>query len=215
MEANEPLLAGAAFLAAVIVVLVDRRNAVVYASIAAGLGLAPSAAAVYGADAALLLLSAAAVTGLVGPISRAAAHRAGWAAGLDPMVPVVTGSEALFGPRSVRVAAGTAVLPAASWISFNVPLGSASTVSGVLFPAALVFGCGAMRLLTARTVVDLAVGVAGVGLASSSAWLICGGVDTLPTAAAAAALAPAAAMTAGWLSGRHAGASRRATRVSS
>jgi hypothetical protein len=46
-----------------------------------------------------------------------------------------------------------------------------------------------------------------VGLGAAAAWLIAGGVDTLAGAAAAASLAPAAAITAGWLGGRHAGVS--------
>jgi hypothetical protein len=207
METNEPLLAGLGFIGAVVVTLVDGRNAVSYASIAAGLGMAPSVAAVYGADGALLLIAAAAVAALAGPLTRAVSHRVSWMAGLDPVVPVVARPEALFGPRSIRVAAGAAVLPAASWVSFNVPLGSASTVTGVLFAAALIWGCGAMRLLTARTLVDLATGIAAVGLGAAAAWLIAGGVDTVASASAAASLAPAAAITAGWLGGRHAGVS--------
>lgn len=207
MEANEPLLAGLGFIAAVIVTLVDGRNAVSYAGLAAGLGLAPSVAEVYGTDGALLLIAVAAVAALAGPLSRAISHRVSWMAGVDPVVPVVARPEALFGPRSIRVAAGAAVLPAASWISFNVPVGSASTVTGVLFSAALIWGCGAMRLLTARTLVDIASGIAAVGFGAAAAWLIAGGVDTLAGAAAAASLAPGAAVTAGWLGGRHAGVS--------
>jgi hypothetical protein len=117
---------------------------------------------------------------------------------------VVAGAEALFGPRSVRVATAVLVLPAASWVSFNVPLGSASTVSGVLFPAALVWGCAGMRLLSARTISDIAVGVAALGIAAAAAWYLCAGVDTVPGAVTAASLAPGAAATAGWLRGRHA-----------
>jgi hypothetical protein len=204
MEASEPLLAGLGFIAAAVVMLVDGRNAVSYASLAAGLGLAPSVANVYGADGALLVIAAAATAAVAGPLSRAISHRVSWMAGVDPVVPVVAKPDALFGPRSIRVAAGAAVLPAASWISFNVPLGSASTVTGVLFAAALIWGCGAMRLITARTLVDLTAGIAAVGLGAAAAWLIAGGVDTLAGAAAAASLAPMAALTAGWLGGRHA-----------
>ena len=204
MAPNEPLLAGAGFLAAVVVTLVDGRNAVTYGAVAAALGLAPSVAGFYGADAALVLVVAAAAAALMGPLSRAVARRVSWMAGVDPLVPVVAGAEALFGPRSVRVATAVLALPAASWVSFNVPLGSASTVSGVLFPAALVWGCAAMRLLTARTLLDIAVGVASLGIAAAAAWFLCAGVDTLPGAMTAASLAPGAAITAGWLRGRHA-----------
>jgi hypothetical protein len=206
MASNEPLLAVAGFLAAVVVTLVDGRNAVTYAALAAALGLAPSVASFYGPDAALVLGAAAAATGLAGPLSGALAHRVSWMAGVDPAVPVVAGAEALFGPRSVRVATAVLALPAASWVSFNIPIGSASTVSGVLFPAALVWGCSAMRLLSARTLADIAVGLAALGISAAAAWFLCAGVDTLPGAVISAALAPGAAVTAGWLRGRHAAA---------
>ncbi|MBJ7609487.1 MAG: hypothetical protein JF887_08675 [Candidatus Dormibacteraeota bacterium] len=205
MGANEPLLAGVGFVAAVLVSLVDGRNAVTWTCLAAGLGLAPAVASVYGADGALLLLAAAAAGAVAGPLSRVSARRVRWMAGIDPVVPVVAGADSLFGPRSIRIAAGVMVLPAASWVSFNIPLGSTSTVTGVLFPAAVIWGCAAMRLLTARTLVDIAVGVAAVGLAAAAAWLMSGGSDSLANAAAAAALAPAAAITAGWLGGHRGG----------
>ncbi|PZR78599.1 MAG: hypothetical protein DLM65_12545 [Candidatus Aeolococcus gillhamiae] len=143
---------------------------------------------------------------VLGPLTRGIAHRLSWMAGVDPSVPVVAGTGGLFGPRSIRVATAVLVLPGASWVSFNIPLGSASTVSGVLFPAALLWGCAGMRLLTARTLVDVSVGVAVLGIAAAAAWFISAGVDTIASAAAAAALAPGAALTAGWLRGRHAAA---------
>ena len=209
MEINEPLFAGIGFLAAVVVTLVDGRNAVAFAALAAGLGLAPSVAALAGADGALVLIGAGVAAAVAAPFSRTVAHRLSWMAGLDPVVPVVAAAEALFGPRSIRVAGAMLVLPAASWVSFNVPLGGASTVSGVLFPAALVWGCSALRLVTARTLVDLGVGVAGVGVAGAAAFLVAGGTDTPAAALAASALAPGAALAAGWLSGRHAVAAVR------
>jgi hypothetical protein len=55
------------------------------------------------------------------------------------------------------------------------------------------------------------VGVAALGVASSAAWFLCAGADTLASAIAAASLAPGAAIVAGWLGGRHgalAGAAR-------
>lgn len=204
MDPNEPVLAAVGFAAAVVVTLVDGRNAVTYASLAAALGLAPSVASFYGADAALVLVAAAAAAALLGPLSRSVAGRVSWMAGVDPNVPVVGGTEGLFGPRSIRVITAVLVLPGASWVSFNIPIGSASTVSGVLFPAALIWGCAAMRLLTARTLTDLAVGVAALGIAASAAWFISAGMDTMGAAATAAALAPGAAIATGWLRGRHA-----------
>jgi len=203
MEPNEPLLAAVGFLAAVVVTLVDGRRAVTWASLAAALGLAPSVAASYGADGAVVLLAAAVAAGVAGVLSHAVAGRLPRVAGVDAGVPVVAGVAGLFGPRSIRVATAVLVLPAASWVSFNIPLGSASTISGVLFPAAVVGGCAGMRLLTARTVLDIAVGVAALGIAVAAAWFLSAGVDTLSSAATVAALAPGAAITSGWLRGRH------------
>jgi hypothetical protein len=203
MEPNEPLLAAVGFLAAVVVTLVDGRRAVTWASLAAALGLAPSVAASYGADGAVVLLAAAVAAGVAGVVSQAVAGRLPRVAGVDAVVPVVAGVEGLFGPRSIRVATAVLVLPAASWVSFNIPLGSASTISGVLFPAAVVGGCAGMRLLTARTVLDIAVGVASLGIAVAAAWFLSTGVDTLSSAATVAALAPGAAIASGWLRGRH------------
>lgn len=208
--ADQPLLATLGFLAAVVVILVDGRNAVGIAALASALCLAPSVADSAGGDAALLLLTAGASAAAVAPAGRLLARRVNWMAGLDPVVPVVATEESLFGPRSIRVAGGAATLPAASWVSFNVPIGSATTVSGILFPAAIVWTCAAMRLLTARTLIDLAVGVAGVGIAGAAAWFAAGGVDTVAGAAAVASLAPAIALVAGWLSGRHAAAGQPA-----
>ena len=84
MEPNEPLLATAGFIAAVVVTLVDGRNAVAYASLAAALGLMPSVVIFYGADAALVLGTAAVALSVNGADSR---HLIGPPAGdtyLDP-----------------------------------------------------------------------------------------------------------------------------------
>jgi len=123
MQPNEPLLAAVGFLAAVVVTLVDGRRAVTWASLAAALGLAPSVAASYGADGAVVLLAAAVAAGVAGVLSHAVAGRLPRVAGVDAVVPVVAGVEGLFGPRSIRVATAVLVLPAASWVSFNIPLG--------------------------------------------------------------------------------------------
>ena len=200
---NEPLLATLGFVAAVVIVLADGRSAVAIATLVTGLCLAPLVAEASGGDTMLILLGVAVGGALALPVTRWVARRSSWIAGLDPLVPAVSTGEALFGPRSVRVAAGAATLPAASWVSFNVPIGSATTVSGVLFPAVVVCTCGAVRLLAARTVNDLAVGVAAIGLGAAAAWTVAGGVETITGMTAAAALAPGAALVVGWLSGRH------------
>lgn len=203
MDANEPLLAAVGFLAAVVVSLVDGRNAVIWASLAAAVGLAPSVAQTYGAVGAVVLLGAALAAVLGALLSQALAGALAPVAGVDAVVPVVAAAEGLFGPRSVRVATAVLVLPAASWVSFNIPIGSASTVTGVLFPAAVVGGCAGMRLLAARTIADIAVGVAALGISLAATCLLSAGVDTLATAAAVAALTPAAAIAVGWVKGRH------------
>lgn len=210
MPLDEPLLGALGFLTAVVVVLVDGRRAVAYAALAAAAGLLPAAAGAGGAESAAVLGGGGALAALLAVACPFIARRATRVAGVDPAVPVVARGEALFGPRSVRAATAVAVLPAASWVAFNAPVGTATTVSGALFPIALVWGCGGVRLLTARTLNDVAVAVTIVGLASAAAWFVAAGVETLAGAAAAASLAPAAAAVAGWLSGRHAPARRAA-----
>jgi hypothetical protein len=61
-------------------------------------------------------------------------------------------------------------------------------------------------MLTARTLADIAVGIAALGIAAAAAWFLSAGVETLAGALTAAALAPGAAVLAGWLRGRHAAA---------
>lgn len=202
--AADPLLGTLGFVAAVVVLLADGRNAVAVVTLVSGLCLAPLAAEGSGAGAATALILVGAGASVLLVATRWLGHRLSGIAGVDPVVPVVASGEALFGPRSVRVAAGAATLPAASWVSFNVPIGTATTVSGVLFPAVVVCTCAAVRLLTARTLNDVAVGVAALGVAAAAAWAVAVGVDTVAGVAAAVAVAPAAAVTVGWLSGRHA-----------
>lgn len=206
MDANEPLLAVFGFLAAAVVTMVDGRRAVGWASLAAGLALAPTAASVAGGLGAVVVLVAAAAAMVAARVAARLARRVAVAAGVDTIVPVVGTGESLFGPRSVRAAVSLVIVPAASWVSGNIPLGAASPVTGVLFPAAMVGGCAAMRLLTGRTINDLAVGLAAFGIALATAWFLCAGVDNLASAAGAAALAPAAAIASGWLAGRRASA---------
>jgi hypothetical protein len=87
-------------------------------------------------------------------------------------------------------------------VSFNVPVGQVTAVEGLLFPIAYAWTCGVIRLLVARTLEDLAVGVAMVGIATGTAWLLRSGGDSFPGAVIACAVAPVAAFLAGWLHGR-------------
>jgi hypothetical protein len=137
-------------------------------------------------------------------MARRAARHLPWVAGLDPLIPAFAPPLRLFGPRSVRAWGAALAVPVASWVSFNVSIGAVAAVQGILFPVAYVWACGGLRLLVARTVEDLAVGVAMVGLSSATAWLIRGGPDAYVGAAALALLAPISATVAGWLGGRHA-----------
>jgi hypothetical protein len=127
--------------------------------------------------------------------------RGGPGDGLDPLRPVGA-NEGLFGPRSVRVAGGAVALVAGSWVSFNVPVGSIVAVQGALFPVAFVFLCGVLRLFLARSLTDLAVGVAVAALAVGVGWLLRGGSDPLPAAMGVIAIAPVAVAIEAWLAAR-------------
>jgi len=208
MGVSEPLVSTIAVVAGVVALAVDGRQAVSIAVVAVGLGLAPSVASVGGGEALLVVLASAALAAVAGVTARAVARRARWDAGLDPTVPVIAPRQQLFGPRSVRVFAAAISLPAASWVSFNVPVGAVAVVQGLLFPAAYIWTCGALRLVVARTVADLAVGATMVAFGGGAAWLVRGGGDAITGLAIASSLPPLAAAAAGWLTGRH---SRRAS----
>ncbi|HWW08970.1 MAG TPA: hypothetical protein VNY76_01870 [Candidatus Acidoferrales bacterium] len=204
MGVSEPLISSAGVLAAVVAILVDGRNAVNVAVVAVAAGLSPTLAAASGAPATLVLLGAAGAALVLSWVSRRAARHLPWVAGLDPLIPAFAPPLRLFGPRSVRVWGAALAVPVASWVSFNVSIGAVAAVQGLLFPVAYVWACGGLRLLVARTVEDIAVGVGMVGLSSATAWLIRGGPDAYVGAAALAVLAPTSAAVAGWLGGRHA-----------
>jgi hypothetical protein len=199
---SETLLAAAGILGGVVALMVDGRRAVVIAVVAAGGGLLPSVASLSGGPGTLVVGGAMLAAVLGGWVARLLALKLRWVAGLDPLVPAFAPPDALFGPRSVRAAAAAVAVPAASWVSFNVAIGPIAPVSGVLFPMAYIWACGALRLIVGRTVEDLAVGVAMVAAASAATWLVRSGGD-LGVAAAIAAVAPLSALAAGWLSGRH------------
>jgi len=87
-------------------------------------------------------------------------------------------------------------------VSFNVPVGQVTVSEGLLFPIAYAWVCGVVRLLVARTVEDLAVGVAMVGIATGTAWLLRSGTDSFGGAVLACIAAPTRGLLAGWLNGR-------------
>jgi hypothetical protein len=196
---SQPLLDVLAFAGGVIAVLVDGRWAVAVASLAAACGLAAAAATFGGGWAAVMTVGAALVAGATGRLGDRFGSRLGRRRGPDPGRPVVRSREALFGPRTRRAAAAAVALPAASWVSFNIPVGSVAAVQGRLFPVAFVFAVGLARLLLARSVSDLGVGLAVTTLSVSVAWFLRGGPDPLSAALGLAALAPVAAGVEAWL----------------
>jgi len=204
---NQPLLDLIAFVAGAVAVLVDRRRAVLAASIAVALGLAPAAALYGGGGAVVVVLGAGAAAAVAGPLVGAVGARGGPGDGLDPLRPVGA-HEGLFGPRSVRVAGCAVALVAGSWVSFNVPVGSIAAVQGALFPVAFIFLCGVLRLFLARNLTDLAVGVAVTAVAVGVGWLLRGGSDPLPAAAGVIAIAPVAVAMEAWLAARRRGDAR-------
>lgn len=203
MGVSQALVSTAGVIAALVAMVVDGSRAVPVAASALAVGLAPAAAVVYGGPAMLVLAGAAAASVLLAWLAPVAGRRLPWVAGLDPSIPAFAPRQRLFGTRSVRVVAAGLAVPAASWVSFNLPVGEVVAVSGLLFPAAYVWICAALRLVVARTVEDLAVAAAMISMAGATGWLIRGGPGAIRGAAALAAMAPAAAAISGWLAGRY------------
>jgi hypothetical protein len=202
MGVSAPLLSAAGVIAAAVAIMVDGRRAVAIAIVVLAAGLAPTAATFGGAPG-VAVLGASAIAAVL-------LSWAGWLggrvlpslSGLDPTIPAFAPSDRLFGPRSGRAFGAAVAIPVASWVSFNVPVGQIATVEGLLFPIAYAWTCGVIRLVVARNVEDLGVGVAMVGIATATAWLLRSGADSIPGAALACVVAPLAAFLAGWLNGR-------------
>jgi hypothetical protein len=202
-DMSQQLIASIGFLGGLVAAMVDGRRSVSIAALAAGLGLAAAASSVGGSPAALVPLVAGTSAALLGWVALRAAVAMRWVPGLDPTVPVVAQPAALFGPRSMRAIGAALALPAASWVSINVPVGGAATAHGAIFAATYVWFVGCLRLLRARALDDLAAGAAVIGIASATGWILEAGPGAIPEASAAAGLAPVAAAAAGWLVGRH------------
>lgn len=200
---NQPVLDLIGFAAGAVAALVDGRRAIGVACLAAGLGLAPSAATYGGGWAAVLVMGAGVAAAAAGPLAGLVGGALTPRPGVHPDRPVAGRPGGLFGPRSVRVAGGAVALVAASWVSLNVPVGSVVAVRGVLFPVAFVLLCGVLRLFVARTLSDLALGLSVAVLAVGVAWLLRGGTEPLAAAAGVVGLAPVAAAVDGWLRSRH------------
>jgi hypothetical protein len=210
MGVSAPLLSAAGVIAAVVAMMVDGRRAVAIAAVFLAAGLAPTAATFVGAPGALVLGGAAVAAVLLAWVGWMGGRVLPWLSRLNPTIPAFAPADRLFGPRSGRAFGAAVALPVASWVSFNVPIGQIATVGGLLFPIAYAWSCGVIRLLLARTVEDLAVGVAMIGIATATAWLLRSGSDSFPGAILACVAAPLAAFLAGWLNGR---SSRRPGRI--
>ena len=202
MGVSAPLLAAAGVVAAAVAMMVDGRRAVAITAVLLAVGMAPTAATFGGAPGVAVLGVSGFGAAAFAWGGWAAGRRLPWIAGLDPSVPAFAPSDQLFGPRSIRAFGAAAAVPIASWVSFNVPVGQVAAVQGLLFPTAYAWTCGVIRLLLARNVEDLAVGITMVSLSTGTAWLLRSGTDSLPGAVLACALAPVVALIAGWLAGR-------------
>ena len=203
MGVSAPLLSAVGVLAGAIAIMVDGRRAVSIAVVVLAAGMMPTAATFGGAPGVAVLAAYAATAVVFAWLGFLGGRRLPWVAGLDPTVPAFAPPDRLFGPRSVRAFSAAVAVPVASWVSFNIPVGQITTaVQGLLFPTAYAWTCGIIRLLLARTVEDLAVGVAMVSLSTGTAWLLRSGSDSLPGAVIACSVTPIAALVAGWLAGR-------------
>ncbi|MFI5285956.1 MAG: hypothetical protein ACHQ4F_06510 [Candidatus Dormibacteria bacterium] len=202
MGVSAPLLSAAGVVGAVVAMMVDGRRAVALAVVFVAAGLAPTAAT-FGGGPGVAVLGVSAIAAVLLAWAGGLGGRAlPWLSRLDPTIPAFAPADRLFGPRSSRAFGAAAAIPVASWVSFNVPIGQVTAVEGLLFPIAYAWSCGVIRLLVARTLEDLAVGVAMVSVATGTAWLLRSGTDSFPGAALACVLAPLSALLAGWLNGR-------------
>ena len=202
MGFSAPLLSAAGVIAAAIAMMVDGRRAVAIAVVVLAAGMAPTAAT-FGGGPGVAVLGVSAVAAIVlAWLGWIGGRTLPWLTGLNPTVPAFAPGDRLFGPRSGRAFGAAVALPIASWVSFNVPIGQVTVFEGLLFPVAYAWSCGVIRLLVARTVADLAIGVAMVAVATGTAWLLRSTPDSLPGSALAYAVAPLAALLAGWLNGQ-------------
>jgi hypothetical protein len=209
MGVSAPLLSAAGVIGAVIAMMMDGRRAVAIAVVFVAAGLTPTAATFGGGPGVAVLGGTAIAAVLLAWAGRIGGRVLPWLARLDPTIPAFAPADRLFGPRSSRAFGAAAAFPIASWVSFNVPIGQVAAVEGFLFPIAYAWACGVIRLLVARTLEDLAVGVAVVSIATGTAWLLRSETDSLPGAAIACVAAPLAALLVGWLHGRSSRQPRR------
>jgi hypothetical protein len=168
-------------------------------------GLSPELLIAGGAPAVFVIAGAGGAALFLHWLSAAGGSRVAPAARLDPTIPAFAPPQQLFGRRSVRVAAAALAVPVASWVTLNMPVGEVVAVQGLLFPAAYAWCCGALRLVVARSIADLAAGISMIAVAIAAGWVLRSGSDALTGALAIVSLVPLCALAAGWLGGRHGG----------
>lgn len=197
-------VAVAACAAAIVVAVVDGRRAVPVAALAAAVVLAPVVVLTSDQSAALVYLAGGVLPTLAYAPTVVVTRRVRWRPGLDATSPLFVRPSALFGSRARRIAGVLFLLPAASWVSLNIPAANVATVAGTLFPVAYIGSSAVLRIFVAQTLEDFLVGVASFCVAASGYWLIRFGSSELPMVIGVELLAGAAAVTSAWAQGRHA-----------
>ncbi|MGC8460896.1 MAG: hypothetical protein ACP5OR_03515 [Candidatus Dormibacteria bacterium] len=200
---DQTLYSSIAFIAAFIVSAVDGRRAVSWSLIAAGVGLAGTAASAAGLDGALLLVGAVVCGGILERVAEWLVRSRWQSSAQDPLREFRSVQEKLFGPRSQRVIAAAIAVPAASWVSFNIPVGSVANIEGVLFASCILWLCGIFRLVLARTIEDVCAGTGVVLLATAVGWLERTGQSGLPEYVVLLVSTAGIALLAGILNGRY------------
>jgi hypothetical protein len=203
MAAQQALISIAGLLSVVVAMLADGRRAVPLVAIVLAAGLSPELLIAGGAPAAFVFAGAGAAALLLHWVGAIAGSRVAPAVRFDPTIPVFAPPQQLFGRRSVRVAAAALAVPVASWVTLNMPVGEVVAIQGLLFPAAYAWCCGALRLVVARSIADLAAGISMIVVATAVGWVLRSGSDALTGALAILTLVPLCALAAGWLGGRH------------
>ena len=182
MGVSAPLLSAAGVIAAVIAMMVDGRRAVAIAVVVLAAGLAPTAATFGGAPGVAVLGACAVAAVACWP------GQGGWADGSSPGSPGSTRPSPRSRPptgSSGRAAAGRSArrsrFPIASWVSFNVPDRPGRPWSR---------GCSSRSPTPGRAASSgwswlepsriSRVGVAMVGIATGTAWLLRSGSELDP-----------------------------------
>ncbi len=200
---DQTLYSSIAFVAAFIVSAVDGRRAVSWSLLAAGIGLVGTAASAAGLDGALFLAGAVAAGALFERTSEWIVRSRWQSSAQDPLREFRSVREKLFGPRSQRVIAAAIAVPSASWVSFNIPVGSVASIQGVLFAPCVLWLCGVFRLVLARTVEDVCAGAGVLFLATAVGWLERTGQSGIAEYAALLVCTAGIALLGGVLNGRY------------